>query len=40
MVIPFEHQQSAHCETGVLSNLMRFHGMRVSEPMAFGIGSG
>ncbi|HMU13295.1 MAG: BtrH N-terminal domain-containing protein [Bacteroidetes bacterium] len=40
VVIPFEHQQSAHCETGVLSNLMRFHGMRVSEPMAFGIGSG
>jgi len=40
LIIPFEHQQSAHCETGVISNLMRFHGLRVSEPMAFGIGSG
>ncbi|MBX2972597.1 MAG: BtrH N-terminal domain-containing protein [Flavobacteriales bacterium] len=40
VTIPFEHQQSAHCETGVISNLMRFHGLRVSEPMAFGIGSG
>ncbi|MBK6628136.1 MAG: BtrH N-terminal domain-containing protein [Flavobacteriales bacterium] len=39
-VIPFDHQQSAHCETGVISNLMRFHGLPVSEPMAFGIGSG
>lgn len=40
IVVPFDHQQSAHCETGVISNLMRFHGLRVSEPMAFGIGSG
>ncbi len=40
LVIPFDHQQSAHCETGVISNLMRFHGLPVSEPMAFGIGSG
>jgi hypothetical protein len=38
--IPFEHHQSAHCETGVISNLMGFHGLQVSEPMAFGIGSG
>ncbi|HRD52137.1 MAG TPA: BtrH N-terminal domain-containing protein [Flavobacteriales bacterium] len=40
VTVPFEHQQSAHCETGVISNLMRFHGLRVSETMAFGIGSG
>ena len=40
VTIPFDHQQSAHCETGVISNLMRFHGLPVSEPMAFGIGSG
>jgi len=40
IAVPFDHQQSAHCETGVISNLMRFHGLRVSEPMAFGIGSG
>lgn len=40
MKIDFEHRQSAHCETGVISNLMRHHGLDVSEPMALGIGSG
>ena len=36
----FTHKQSAHCESGVISNLMRFHGIEFDEPMAFGIGSG
>src|SRR5882672_2773963 len=36
----FIHQQSAHCENGVVSNLLRFHGMDFDEPMVFGIGSG
>jgi hypothetical protein len=36
----FTHRQSAHCESGVISNLMRFHGMEFDEPAAFGIGSG
>jgi hypothetical protein len=36
----FTHKQSAHCESGVISNLMRFHGLDFDEPMAFGIGSG
>ncbi len=40
MKIDFEHKQSAHCENGVVSNLMRFNGYQVSEPMVFGIGSG
>ncbi len=40
LAIPFDHQQSAHCETGVISNLMRFHGLPVSEPLANSIGSG
>lgn len=40
MKIEFAHQQSAHCENGVVSNLMRHHGFHVSEPMVFGIGSG
>ncbi|QCX01472.1 DUF4872 domain-containing protein [Aggregatimonas sangjinii] len=40
MKIAFEHKQSAHCENGVASNLMRFNGYEVSEPMVFGIGSG
>lgn len=38
--IPFPHGQSAHCETGVTANLLRFHGVACSEAMAFGIGEG
>ena len=40
MEIPFTHRQSAHCETGVLSNLLCHHGLTISESMVFGIGSG
>lgn len=40
MKVNFTHKQSAHCESGVISNLMRFHGFEFDEPMAFGIGSG
>ena len=40
MEIDFTHKQAAHCENGVVSNLMRFNGYEVSEPMIFGIGSG
>lgn len=40
MNIPFEHRQSAHCENGVISNLLNHRGVRISEPLAFGIGSG
>lgn len=36
----FVHHQSAHCENGVASNLLKFHGIDISEPMVFGIGSG
>ena len=39
-ILKFEHKQSAHCENGVVSNLMRFYGIEISEPMVFGIGSG
>lgn len=38
--IDFLHQQSAHCESGVTSNLLRHNGLNVSEALAFGIGSG
>ena len=38
--IPFEHRQSAHCESGVISALLRYAGVPMSEPMAFGISSG
>ena len=41
MQIDFEHIQSAHCENGVTTNLLRFAGMnQITEPLAFGIGSG
>ncbi|MCO5269007.1 MAG: BtrH N-terminal domain-containing protein [Brumimicrobium sp.] len=38
--LEFTHHQSAHCENGVTSNLFKYNGIDVSEPMAFGIGSG
>lgn len=37
MVVPFDHRQSAHCESGVISGLLRHNGVDISEPMAFGI---
>lgn len=40
MEIKFTHHQAAHCENGVVSNLMKHNGFDVSEPMVFGIGSG
>ncbi len=33
----FEHRQSAHCESGVMSGMLHHHGLPVSEPMAFGL---
>lgn len=40
MEIDFKHKQAAHCENGVISNLLTHHGYPISEPLAFGIGSG
>jgi hypothetical protein len=40
MKINFQHNMSAHCENGVTSNLLRFYGIDLSEPMVFGLGSG
>lgn len=36
----FSHHQTAHCENGVASNLLKNRGLNISEPMVFGIGSG
>lgn len=36
----FVHKQAAHCENGVTSNLLQHYGIRLSEPMVFGLGSG
>lgn len=37
---PFIHYHAAHCESGVTSAMFRDKGVDISEPMAFGIGSG
>lgn len=38
--ISFNHQQHAHCESGVTANLLRHESVNISEPLAFGIGAG
>lgn len=40
MKINFLHRQSAHCESGVTSNLLFHYGINISEAIAFGIGAG
>src|SRR5579863_297658 len=41
MKIQFEHIQAAHCENGVTVSLLKNIGVeRITEPLAFGIGSG
>ena len=35
--MPFQHRQASHCESGVVSSLLRHHGLALSEPMAFGL---
>src|SRR3954452_24799397 len=41
MKIEFQHIQSAHCESGVTSSLLRKNSAnKITEPLAFGIGAG
>ena len=41
MKLDFEHIQAAHCENGVTTSLLRHNGVKkITEPLAFGIGSG
>ena len=35
----FQHSQASHCESGVMSAMLRHHGLPISEPMAFGLSS-
>lgn len=35
--IDFPHRHAAHCESGVVANLLTHQGMPLSEPMAFGL---
>lgn len=34
---PFQHRHAAHCESGVVANLLTHHGLPISEPMTFGL---
>jgi len=40
MELKFEHRMAAHCENGVMTDMLRFYGLELSEPMAFGLASG
>jgi hypothetical protein len=40
MVLDIQHRQSAHCENGATASLLNYYGLKLSEPMVFGIGSG
>lgn len=40
VLIPFTHRQAAHCESGVVSNLLGHQGLEFSEAMVFGLGRG
>ncbi|PBQ31182.1 peptidase [Sphingobacteriaceae bacterium] len=40
MQAQFKHLQAAHCENGVTTNLLQHVGVNITEPLAFGIGSG
>ncbi|MFP3982317.1 MAG: BtrH N-terminal domain-containing protein [Desulfurivibrionaceae bacterium] len=40
ITIDFHHRQTAHCESGVVANLMQHQGLPVSEAMVFGMGGG
>lgn len=41
MKLDFEHIQTAHCENGVTVSLLKHYGVnQITEPLAFGIGSG
>ncbi len=35
----FAHRQSAHCESGVVANMVSHGGLAMNEPMAFGLSS-
>jgi len=38
-VTKFKHTHSAHCESGVMSSMLRHYGLNLSEPMVFGLAS-
>ncbi len=36
----FQHDHFAHCESGVMSLMLRHYGLAISEPMVFGLSAG
>ena len=40
MIEGYPNARKRHCETGAFVSMMEYYGFEVSEPMAFGIGSG
>lgn len=36
----FRHQHAAHCESGVIANLLTHHGVPMTESLAFGLAAG
>lgn len=40
MELDLEHRMSGHCENGVISDMLRYYGIDLSEPMIFGLASG
>lgn len=40
MEIALEHRMAGHCENGVISDMLRYYGIDLSEPMIFGLASG
>lgn len=36
----FEHLHAAHCESGVMANMLRHHGLPMTESLAFGLSAG
>lgn len=41
ILLPYNHLQTAHCENGVATGLLKHHGLGfMTEPLMFGLGSG
>jgi hypothetical protein len=41
IILPYQHIQTAHCENGVGTGLLKHHGLNfMTEPLLFGLGSG
>ncbi len=40
MELDFVHKPAAHCENGVIVNMLRYYGIEISEPMVFGLSYG